>query len=332
MPTEKLALVARFGGIGDHLLVSSVLPHLKKQGYGITYMGNVPNAEVMRYDPHIDQFKGMPEDWYSKQDSRDFFSLAHHNYDVVANLSGSIETSVVMIREHPSFWWPGLRKICNVNYLERLHDIMDVPHDYRVRFYPSPGETAEASRILASFPQPVIGWCVAGSGLDKIWPHLPRAVARIVSQMPGTIILIGGPTDRDREIVAQVCDTVKNWSERSLPRVRYVTNVPVRTALAIAHSCDAVVGPDTGIMTAVSMTAQPKVLLLSHATEENITKHWISTTTLHANQGRVPCWPCHRLHPDFINCREDKRTNSAACMSDIDADQVVDAVMNALTK
>ena len=34
------------------------------------------------------------------------------------------------------------------------------------------------------------------------------------------------------------------------------------------------IGPDTGLMWGVAMEAMPKIMLLSHASPENITKHW----------------------------------------------------------
>jgi hypothetical protein len=36
-------------------------------------------------------------------------------------------------------------------------------------------------------------------------------------------------------------------------------------------------------VSSAAFEAMPKIMLLSHASEENITKHWVNTTTLHAD-------------------------------------------------
>jgi hypothetical protein len=69
-----------------------------------------------------------------------------------------------------------------------------------------------------------------------------------------------------------------------------------------------------------------KVLMVSHGSVENIAKHAVNTIVLHADENRVPCWPCHRLHDDTSTCVENKEKNGAACISDISVEQVVQAV------
>ena len=102
---------------------------------------------------------------------------------------------------------------------------------------------------------------------------------------------------------------------------------PIRRSLAFAQHCDVVVGPDTGLMWSVAFEPMPKVMLLSHASPENITKHWINTTTLHADQNKVPCWPCHRLHNDMSTCTPAKDgVPGAACMADIPVETVMETI------
>ena len=89
---------------------------------------------------------------------------------------------------------------------------------------------------------------------------------------------------------------------------------------------DLVVTPDTGTAWAVAFEQMPKIVMVSHASQENITKHWINTTTLHADRHRVPCWPCHRLHDDISTCIPNKQNNGAACISDISVETLVQTV------
>ena len=95
-------------------------------------------------------------------------------------------------------------------------------------------------------------------------------------------------------------------------------------------ACDLVIGPDTGPMWAVAMEDMPKILLLGHASPENITKHWHRTVTLHGGPD-VDCWPCHKLHNDKTTCRPDKHDRGAACMSDIDPARIASIAAQFLT-
>ena len=82
----------------------------------------------------------------------------------------------------------------------------------------------------------------------------------------------------------------------------------------------------------VRLEPMPKIALLSHASAENITKHWLNTTTLHADQNRVPCWPCHKLHDTKDTCVENKEKNGAACISDISVETIMGHVRKYLAQ
>jgi ADP-heptose:LPS heptosyltransferase len=98
-------------------------------------------------------------------------------------------------------------------------------------------------------------------------------------------------------------------------------------------AADVVVSPDTGIAWAAAFEPMPKIIMVSHASPENITKHWTNTTTLHADPSRVPCWPCHRLHNDMSTCVSAKdNPNSSACMTDIKVETVVQEIGKALAQ
>ena len=70
----------------------------------------------------------------------------------------------------------------------------------------------------------------------------------------------------------------------------------------------------------------PKIVLLSHASPTNITKHWVNTITLHADQARVPCWPCHQLHETPETCVKAEKADAAACITDIHDTVVLDHI------
>jgi hypothetical protein len=83
-------------------------------------------------------------------------------------------------------------------------------------------------------------------------------------------------------------------------------------------------------MWSVAMEAMPKIMLLSHASPENITKHWVNTTTLHAAPAVVDCWPCHQLHDSPATCRKAEGFEAAACIADISHEVVFQHVKRLL--
>ena len=98
--------------------------------------------------------------------------------------------------------------------------------------------------------------------------------------------------------------------------------------LAQTLAADVVVTPDTGPAWAVAKMPMRKIVLLSHASQENITKGWKNTLTLHAD-ATVTCWPCHLLIDRPEDCERvsgRKVESGVACISSIKSDAVIEAV------
>ena len=79
------------------------------------------------------------------------------------------------------------------------------------------------------------------------------------------------------------------------------------------------IGPETGVLNAVAFEPMAKVMLLSHSSVENLTKHWVNTESLHAN---VPCFPCHRLHYTRDFCPQHEPSGTSMCMADLPPNSV----------
>jgi hypothetical protein len=106
---------------------------------------------------------------------------------------------------------------------------------------------------------------------------------------------------------------------------------PVRAALAFALLADAVVATESLIANAVAMEAMLKVIVLSHSSNENLTKHWKNTAAIEATS--VPCHPCHRVHGAHLGfCSKDTNTGAAACMASATPDMIADFVIDSLAQ
>jgi ADP-heptose:LPS heptosyltransferase len=234
-----------------------------------------------------------------------------------------------------AFWWPAeyRRKVCAGSYLETVHDIAGVPYEFGPLYYTSEEERTFARQATAILGERYVCWVLSGTRIDKVYPFAPNAVARIIKELGIPVVLLGGPSEKEHSMGQAIIEAVavQNGSRDGV----YAATPdpaggekawPLRSSLAIAHGAALVVTPDTGPAWAVAFEPMPKIVMVSHASVENITKHWLNTITLHADPDRVPCWPCHRLHDDPSTCVPNKHNNGAACVSDISTDAVVQTV------
>ena len=337
---KRWAAVARFGGVGDNLVAGSVLAPLKRMGYMTEVISSPPNHIVFLHNPHIDKLsvkvveKDLPQGdltaWQGWLASR------AREYDVFVHASHSMEGRHAKFDSMTDFWLPAdyRRKICAGSYLETVHDIAGVPYEFGPLFYPSEDEKQLARETKKQIGDKVVAWVLSGTRLDKVYNNSPEAIGRIIKELGVSVVLMGGPSEKEFSMAETIKSRVadQNGTRDGLhsvvqsPLTPEESRTTVRPALAFALQCDLVVTPDTGPGWAVSMEKMPKVLMVSHASAENIGKHWVNTQILHADPIRVPCWPCHRLHNTPDTCVPNKEGNGAACISDISVETVVQAV------
>jgi FkbM family methyltransferase len=340
--------VARLGGVGDNLIAASVCRPLKELGYRVEMITQLPCSVVFENNPHIDKISNYANDDLPKTDPVDwqkFFVTAGKNFEKFGHLSGSCEMLHAFFPMTTTFWWPDKirRKIAAGNYLESVHEILDVPFNFGPLFFPTAAEHEQARSTIAKLKLkrtgPIIGWCMAGTRVDKIYPPTPFVLARLIRELDANVVMLAAPPPfRDFELCKQAANmvlaengTLDGLTHAGSPNLEQET-WPIRRILSMAQHCDLVIGPDTGPMWSVAFEPVPKVMLLSHASAENITKHWRNTVTLHAAPQRVPCWPCHKLHSDLTTCVPNALNNGAACISDISPDLIVTTVKTLLTK
>lgn len=318
----KTACVARYGAIGDHFIASSVLPHLKDQGYHITYNGNERALWTLARNPYIDRFF-IQQDGHVGGDEMDAYwgELAPH-FDRFVNLTESIEGTLLPTPSREAYWWPLKRRQRElaVNYLERTHDIAEAPHSFRMAFHPTKEERARAKRTIRAAGRPFIVWVLSGSSVHKHWPYLDNVLAALMLHTDATVALVGG----HREQIAEV-----GWEKE--PRVlQKAGRWSIRNTVAIAQQADVVVGPETGFMNAVALEPDvAKVLFLSHSAMENCGKHWTNTRILTPDT-LCDCYPCHRLHYGWDTCNLDYHNGGALCQTRIHPSLAYSAIRDAL--
>jgi ADP-heptose:LPS heptosyltransferase len=342
----RWAAVARFGGLGDDLICSSVFPGLRARYGRLEVITRPPAGVVYQNNPHIDRLTVWPEK--EEPEGNEFYrrmlQLRLAEYDFGVHLSSSCEGTLAYVEAQPQFWWPAhmRRRESARSYLGFVHDICELPHDFAPGFYPTDAETERAldtlARLKANRAGPFIGWQLAGSRIDKKYPGSVQVIVRLLEA--GCNVCMFGAPGREfamaRDIENQVAEQVRSTDGLYLMMTTDPSRVnpsacdwPIRRSLTQLQLCDAVVGPDTGPMWAVAMLPMPKVVLLSHASPLNIVHGWRNTVALHASAD-VKCWPCHQLHDRWETCNKHKDLEAAACIADIPIGAVVAAVRKGL--
>lgn len=344
---KRWAGIARLGGIGDNLIAASVLAPLKRMGYMVDVITSEPNHVVFHHNPHIDKLSVKKKDIPEGGDNewQKWFRAREGEYDLFVNLSHSCEAHHSFFPTMSQFWWPQeyRRKLAGGSYLETAHDIVGVPHEFGPLYFTSEEERARALEVKKRMGPSVIGWVIAGSRIDKLHPYTAMAIGRIIKELNIPVMMVGAPNDRQLSSAQAVQDHIlrQNGSLEGLHTAITMPNTekgghqnwPIRRSIAQLYACDLVITPDTGLAWAVAMEFMPKILMVSHASAENISKHWVNTLTLKADQDRVPCHPCHRLHNDPSTCVPTKDgVNAASCMADISVECILDAVQASLTQ
>jgi ADP-heptose:LPS heptosyltransferase len=335
---KRWAAIARLGGVGDNLVAGSVLAPLKRQGYMTEVITSEPNHVVYFHNPHIDKLTIKNTD--RDLPKNDLIAWQHwmqtraNEYDVFVHASHSMEGRHALFKQMTAFWWPPeyRRKLCAGSYLETVHDLAGVPYEFAPLYYTSEEERAFAKQATSIMGERYICWVLSGTRIDKVYPYAPNAIARIIKEIGAPVLLLGGPSEKEQSMATAICNIVeiqngtRDGVHVAVPAQGGEKCWPLRTSLALAHGAALVVTPDTGPAWAVAMESMPKVVMVSHASAENITKHWQNTVTLHADPDRVPCFPCHRLHDDIDTCVINKGGDGAACISDISVETVVQTV------
>lgn len=341
MKPNRWACVARFGGVGDNLIAASVLRPLKKLGYMVEVLTTAKDTHtVYLNNPFIDKLSLKADgEIPGGSDWQKWFAARQGEFDLFVNLSHTCEYRHALFADQTQFWWPQdyRRKLCAGSYLETVHDVVGVPHMFGPLFFPTEEEKERAAKTRdEQIGGRYIAWVISGSRIDKIYPYTGMVICRIIKELNIPVVLIG-VGDKQFEFAQKIQDDVRrtNSSLKGLHLALSPANSDpgghqnwsIRRSLTQAMAADLVVTPDTGVAWAVAMEDVPKLVMVSHSSVENITKHWVNTVTLHADPDNVPCWPCHRLHNDISTCTPNKDGgHAAACISDISVETVVTEV------
>lgn len=333
---EKSIAVVRYGGMGDQIMTSAIAPVLKEQGFHVTWVTNPQGKDILQHCPYIDD---IWTDTAALPDPELFEYWTHirtrMGFSAYLNMMNSVENVTLPQPWQGNYWLskPLRDALFNLPYMDTtfLQAELETPEARGwersgAKFYLSKEEESWARKERQSLNgQYVVTLALAGSNAQKRYPWWRQVIRGLLEQPDITVVSIGGPAEKVLYQREQETPDSLPVHPRHLQKAGEWTH---RQANAFAMVSDLVVGPETGTLNAVGEMSLPKVLLLSHSTEEQLCKYWQEYTALKADTEFAPCAPCHRIHWDFAHCNRDEATGAALCAAGIPPTDVVNAILS----
>lgn len=327
---QKTCAVIRYGAIGDAIMVSSVFPRLKEQGYHVTlYCQDGPGYEAIKHDPNVDRFIIQGKDEVPPAFLSEFWDYTRKKYDKWVNLCESVEATLLASPGRASYEWPNAARRLHMdrNYLEWTHVLAEVPPPYAPKFYSTIEEKAWARKQKERAGRRNILWSLSGSSGHKVWPHLDTVLAGLMLSYPDVHVFLVGD---------EFCRMLETgWEDE--PRVHCRSGKwSIRESMAFAEVADIVIGTETGLLNAAGHMDCWKVITLSHSSPEMLTKHWKKVIALQQPEG-VGCakYPCRQLHggnghSPWEDCPQHEQTGTSLCQFNVSPQMMYGAIEQVL--
>ena len=326
----KTCAVVRYGAQGDQIIASSLYPWLKAQGYHLTlYCQSGLGYEAIKHDPHIDRFIIQDKDAVPPQFLEEFWNYTRKKYDRWINLCESVEKTLLAVPGSTEWDWPNhiRAKYCNRNYLEWTHEVACVPPPFHPKFHSTPKEREKAQWTARKWGGRNILWSLAGSSGHKVWPHLDAVVAALMLEYKDVHVVLVG------DEFCRILET--GWGKE--PRVHCKSGKwSIRESMAFAEVADLIIGTETGLLNAAGFMDTPKIITLSHSSQEMLTKHWKNTIVLEQPKGvGCPKQPCRQLHGGqgtnpWTDCPKQEETGTALCQFHVTPNSMFMAIRDTL--
>ncbi len=293
--TKLRACIARYGALGDAIVMTPLVRELAERGYEVTLNISSYCAPVFENNPHVTNTLIQERDLIPNHLLGRYWRLWEPEYDKYINLSESLEGDLLVVEGRPPFFstkeWRHTR--CNRNYYDYT-----LERGGYAKVTGKIGElyfTEAEERRARKFWDPLrtnftILWALNGSSHHKIYPMMEPLLREWFRSHPDArCVTTGGADAKVLEFGHyQVLPKAGQWS--------------VRESLIATKYTSCVVGPETMMTNAAGCWDTPKIVFLSHSTRENLTKYFKNDHSLEPDVTVAPCWPCHQLHYTKESC------------------------------
>lgn len=290
----KRACIARYGAIGDMIMISPLIKQLAQDGYEVTMNITPYCAEVIKHNPYVGNVVLQERDAIPNADLGPYWQEWMPEYDKYINLSESIEGKLLKVEGRRDFYttkeWR-TKHFGHTNYYDQTMRLGGYPDALgrKGELFFSSAEEKAAKFVRNKYKDKfLVLWGLKGSSYHKIYPMLKTTLTAWLAKHPDAqVLLTGAPGDEQLGFThPQVLNTCGQ--------------IPLREVFALTKYADCVGGPETALTNAAACWDTPKITLLSHSTHENLCQYWEGDYCLAPED--VACYPCNQLHYTAESC------------------------------
>ncbi len=290
----KRACIARYGAIGDMIMITPLIKRLHDDGYEVTCNITPYCADVLKHNPYVHNVVLQERDIIPNRDLGPYWQEWMNDYDVYINLSESIEGALLKVEGRRDFYttkdWR-VARCGDVNYYDHTMTLGGYPEcaGTRGELFFSKEEQKQAKWVRGKIKDSFfVLWGLRGSSHHKAYPLLQPVLREWLATHPSArVMLTGSPREQELQF--------------EHPQVMGVAGqMPLRDVFALTQVADLVVGPESALINAAACTDVQKIVFLSHSSETNLCKHWSNYIALAPEN--VSCYPCHQLHYTAESC------------------------------
>lgn len=289
----KRACICRYGALGDLIMVTPLIKQLATDGFEVTLNITPYAREIVANNPYVSNILIQEKEMIPNLDLGEYWKEWEPEYDRYINLSESIEGGLLKVEGRLDFHTPSSwrRSTCDKNYYDetlRLGGYPDVKGT-KGEIYLTKKELAEGKECLQDRMFNVL-WAINGSSHHKMFPWLELVLPKFVEEHPRAFAYTMGDSNAAK------------FEPKHLKIINTAGKVPLRVALSMVAQAQCVVGPESMLTNAAGCFDTPKIVILSHSSEENLTKYFSNCTVLKPDTTMAPCYPCHQLHYSKESC------------------------------
>lgn len=289
----KRACICRYGAIGDMIMISPLIKQLHADGYEVTMNITPYCAEVLKNNPYVHNIVLQERDAIPNAELGPYWNEWKDDYDKYINLSESIEGKLLKVEGRRDFyttktWREDL--FGSTNYYDQTMRLggYGAIKGTRGELHFSSAEEKQARLLRAKFKDKfLILWSLKGSSHHKVYPRLRETLDAWLEGCPDAQILLTG-TEQDKGLGFDRIGVLNTAGQ-----------LQIRDVFCLTKHVDLVVGPESAIINAAGCWDTPKIVLLSHSSEENLCKYWSNYQALAPTSA---CYPCHQLHYNLESC------------------------------
>lgn len=332
-PTKPTVCIARYGALGDAIIMTPLIGKLSDDGYHVTVNITPYCVDVFKNNPHIDNYIIQERDMIPNHQLSEYWGMWAKEYDRYINLSESIEGDLLKVEGRKEYFttksWRN--ETCKDNYYDytlKRGGYSDVT-GMNGELYFSKSELRDAKKFFDQYKDKfVILWALNGSSHHKVYPLMETVLKEVFKVYPNSICITVG-------------DTLARLLEFDHPQLIPKAGVwSIRESLIATKFVNLVVGPETMITNASGCFETPKITLLSHSSHHNLCAHWLNDYSLEPDQTIAPCYPCNQLHYT-LDCpigkaidtvTEQEMGESPICTLAITPKRLLDRIIEVYTK